>query len=68
MNLSTDMNNSTTASMMEASAEIEVTSDPDKSMEDVIDALWTVGFTVIVIGGTLGNGIVFWIIVGKTIF
>ncbi len=33
--------------------------------EAVIDAMWTIGFTVIVIGGILGNGIVFWIIVGN---
>ena len=32
---------------------------------NVANLIWTIGFTVIVVVGTCGNGIVLWIILGK---
>ena len=34
----------------------------------LVNLLWTIGFTFIVVVGTLGNGIVLWIILGKLFF
>ena len=37
----------------------------DESVERLINNLWTIGFTGIVVTGTCGNGIVLWIIMGE---
>ena len=58
--------NSTFASVGESSASTPPTfENKGYDSEEALNIAWTVGFSVIVIVGTLGNGIVIWIIAGE---
>ena len=39
----------------------------DQEQINVVNLIWTISFTVIVVVGTCGNGIVLWIILGELI-
>ena len=43
---------------------VSVDQTSDEASMSTVNLLWSVGFTVIVVVGTCGNGIVLWIIVG----